>query len=165
MANHWYPRDDIAKQALIDQYLESHHSGLRKGGEFLFFQLFLPKLVGEENAKKIATPAYLGYQESFFNKSLDVIEEVWLARAETEGQSNYLTGVSEMPTIADISAACELIQFKFMPEKYEEIMGERPRIKRWMERMMNFPEMKEAHEFFEHGVAKFLSRKKPGPKL
>ena len=99
VASHWYPAD-IRKKALVDQYLDLHHAGFRKGGMLIFYQEFLPKMIGKENAEQIITPEYLGYEGAMFNKTLDVVEEAWLGNperieeAKKIGEFNFMTGVS-----------------------------------------------------------------------
>lgn len=40
IADHWYPREDLAKQAKINEFLDFHHTGTRKC-TYLYFHLVL----------------------------------------------------------------------------------------------------------------------------
>ena len=56
------------------------------------------------------------WQESLYEKGLAVMEESWLGNsarlkeAEAKNEFNWIAGVSQKPTIADISAASEIVQ-------------------------------------------------------
>ena len=56
--DHWYPKDP-EKRAKVNEYLDSHHSNLRRGGELIFLKLFMPFILGPEKAKKLVKPNYL----------------------------------------------------------------------------------------------------------
>ena len=49
VADHWYPNTkDLKKRALIDQYLDWHHSSLRAGaGQTVFKSMFAPAMLGK----------------------------------------------------------------------------------------------------------------------
>ncbi len=68
--------------------------------------------------------------------------EKWLS------QSKFLCG--ETMTIADISAACELHQIKFLKKSYEEY----PHLNRWMKEMHSLPQMKDVHKFVNVAIKK-----------
>ena len=92
--DHWYPAD-VKKRALVDQYLDWHHSFLRQGASrSVFLKLFLPMLTG-----KVATEAELDFYRVYLRRSL-VMMDGWLS------QSKYLCG--PQISIADLSAAHEL---------------------------------------------------------
>ena len=47
VADHWYPADP-RKRALVDQYLDWHHSWLRLGASrSVFLPVFMPMLTGQ----------------------------------------------------------------------------------------------------------------------
>ena len=49
---------------MIDQYLESHHSGLRQGSKIIFLTRFLANMIGEEAAQKRAPPELISFLET-----------------------------------------------------------------------------------------------------
>ena len=65
VAAHWYPIDP-KKRAMVDQYLDWHHSFLRRGAAGLVFgKLFAPMLLG-----KAAPDEDLKFAEGVLKKSL-----------------------------------------------------------------------------------------------
>lgn len=67
----------------------------------------------------------------------------------------YLTG-SE-PTIADISAACELAQTNAIT-KLAAFKPKFPKVYAWLERMLAIPEMKSIHEKVIPQLTKFFNQ-------
>ncbi len=70
--------------------------------------------MGPEKAAKYISPIYLKEIEQKLSTSLQIIETkilgdvTRLAQAESKGQFNWIAGVGEQPTLADLSAVCEL---------------------------------------------------------
>ena len=76
-----------------------------------------------------------------------MMETYWLA------QTPYLTGAE--PTIADLSAACELAQTKAIPF-FDDYPQKYPKVYAWLERMLNIPEINELHGKVIPGLRKFF---------
>ena len=92
-ADHWYP-SNLRKRALVDQYLDQHHSVLRVGVTMSALTLTMPRISG-----KPIDLAYFNQCKATLHKALGDLE----ARLS---KNNYLCG--DKKTIADLSAACEL---------------------------------------------------------
>lgn len=91
---HFYPAD-LKERAIVDQYLDWHHTFLRQGaGGLIFRRCFAPALLG-----KTFSEEELAFHETYLKRSLNLMER-WLTK------SKYLCG--NQMTIADISAAHEL---------------------------------------------------------
>ena len=94
VADHWYPKD-ARKRAVVDQYLDMHHSYIRQGiGAYTFKKLFAPMIIN-----KVYKEEELEFHKIMLARSLRNFEE-------RLSQSKFLCG-NEM-TIADLSAAMEL---------------------------------------------------------
>ena len=72
-----------------------------------------------------------------FQRALSLIETYWLK------ETPYLTG--QEPTIADLSAACELAQTNAIP-KFAAFKPKYPKVYAWLDRMLTIPEMKAIHD-------------------
>ena len=94
LPDHWYPKDP-RKRAKVDEYLDWHHNGLRLGAGGYLFRKYISPFTGKAAPKEAIQESVM-----IFKKALSLMETYWLA------STPYLTG-SE-PTIADLSAACEL---------------------------------------------------------
>ena len=93
-ADHWYPKD-LKKRALVDMYLDQHHTYMRAGvAGFVFKRLFSPGMTGRAFEDK-----ELDFHRIMFKRSMRIVEERLT-------KNTFLCGPE--PTIADISAACEL---------------------------------------------------------
>ena len=94
LPDHWYPKD-LKKRALVDMYLDQHHSYLRQGvGSYIFKKLFSPTMGG-----RVYKDNELDFHRIMLKRSLRLIE----GRLD---KTRYLCS-NEM-SIADLSAACEL---------------------------------------------------------
>ncbi|CDW75323.1 glutathione s-transferase domain-containing protein [Stylonychia lemnae] len=131
LPDHWYPKEPRLR-AKVDQYLDWHHTFLRQGSSiFVFMKLFAPKLF-----QKTLPEEQLKFQFTYLTRSLSLMER-WLA------QSKYLCG--EQMTIADISAACELIQTKFIAFD----LAKWPKVQAWLKHMVEEnPTILEVHQPF-----------------
>ena len=119
LTENWYPKD-LKKRAIVDQYLDWHHTMLRQGAAgFVFRKTFGPKLTG-----KTYTEEELNFHETYLKRSLNLMER-WLS------QSQYLCGNEK--TIADISASHELDQTKFLA--YD--LTKWPKVKQWLHKMID----------------------------
>ena len=91
--DHWYPAD-LRKRAVVDMYLDQHHSFLRVGSSLSLSTLLSPRMTG-----KPIDSAMLKYSKNFLKRSLVDLETRLSLHA-------YICGPEK--TIADLAAACEL---------------------------------------------------------
>eukprot|EP00347_Sterkiella_histriomuscorum_P008931 403343194 len=144
LPEHWYPKDP-RQRAKVDQYLDWHHTFLRQGSSiYAFMKLFMPKLMN----KKIPEEQ-LKFQYSYLTRSLNLMER-WLT------ENIFLTG--HQMTIADISAACELSQTRFIALD----LSQWPKVQAWFNKIVvENPVVNEVHQPF----FKFASEITSQPKL
>lgn len=108
------------------------------------FRKYISPLTGKPATKESIEESLV-----IFARSLKLLETYWLANTP------YLN--SDQPTIADISAACELAQtttlllFVDNPKKF-------PKVYAWLERMLAMPGMKEIHDKTLPFMAKFFKK-------
>ena len=95
LADHWYPKDPRAR-AKVDEYLDWHHNGLRLGAGGFIFRKYVSPFTGKPAPKEAIEESKV-----IFKRALSLMEKYWL-----QGDKKYL--ISDQPTIADVSAACEL---------------------------------------------------------
>ncbi|CAD8174407.1 unnamed protein product [Paramecium octaurelia] len=126
----FYP-SDIVEQARLDQYLDWHHTGTRNVTITARDFVFLPKLFGK--------PAPENKDERFKELAwyLSAFEEIFLGG----GKHKYILGFAE-PTIADLSAICELtslllLNFDLTPH---------PHLHQYIKHILSIPEVKEVHQ-------------------
>jgi glutathione S-transferase len=128
--NHWYPAD-AKKRGKVDEYLDWHHGNIRAGASTYFgYKYLLPSrgIKVSENAIKT--------QYDLTQKALSMIETYWL----NDENQKYLIG--DEITIADLSLACELQ----MTLGYNLDYSKYPRTKAYLDRMNNYPGVKELFE-------------------
>ena len=140
---HWYPRD-IKKRAAVDMYLDQHHSYLRQGvGGYIFKKLFSPGMTG-----RVYKDHELDFHRIMLKRSLRLVE----ARLS---KTSYLCG-NEM-TIADLSAACELDQTRFIG--YD--LSPYPKTQAWLFKMIDEqPVVLEIHKTMRKLAAMSLAKQK-----
>ena len=101
----WYPREDLAKQAKINEYLDYHHLRTRKCAYLVFHLLFNPIL-------KTGDPTFEeGNTRKVIASSLNFFEKVYL-------KGKFIGG--DKPCIADLAAfyevtMLELLDFDYSP--------------------------------------------------
>ncbi|CDW72288.1 glutathione s-transferase domain-containing protein [Stylonychia lemnae] len=128
--DHWYPKDP-ALRAKVDEYLDWHHSNLRKGAEGVFLtSYFLPL-----TQKQVPHDEVINSM-NYLKASLQTIETYWLKNPNKK----YL--ITDEVTLADLSAACELAQL--LPLE-SQTLREYPKVMAWMSRMCSIPEVKDLH--------------------
>jgi len=99
MDDHWYPAD-LVTRARIDQFLDWHHTYLRRGSSQLVFSSQFGVALGQLTPEQAARGTKEG--QALLNKSLKRMEQSYLPSAE-----GFLMGQAQ-PSIADLSAATEL---------------------------------------------------------
>ena len=116
--DHWYPADP-RQRAQVDMYLDQHHSFLRVGLTQSILELGLPRITGKPHNKQS------------FKKSRAILEKT-LAYLELKLTANpFICGTEK--TLADLSAACELDQGKWVAHD----LSKYPKVKEWLERMID----------------------------
>ena len=134
VADNWYPKD-LKKRALVDRYLDWHHSNTRLCARYFASQF-----------KELFPPGFITFtpesQIIFVNAAFKYIESVFLK------DTKFLAG--DEISIADLSAACEIMQLKCTPFDF----GKFPKLEEWLNRCMEYPEMKEAHKVFLNNLPK-----------
>jgi len=132
-----YPKDPVIVSK-IDEYLDWHHSNLRKAAWYIF-----------KNINPDA-PAVSGYiKEKLDNDFLDSIltlENYFLK------DDKFIGGADEM-SIADIGAFFELYELVILDFDFSPY----PKISKWMKTILNIPEMKDANKEFIDGLKRFLN--------
>jgi len=131
VADHWYPRD-FNKRLEIEKYLDWHHLGLRQpAARMVVLHVFAKAL------KKEVTEKELIEAEVDLKASLSLIESHWL-------KSKFIAN-NDNPSIADLSAVCELTQLRLIDVNYISY-GTYPNIKEYIERMSKVAGFEGAHE-------------------
>lgn len=137
-ADHWYPSDP-KKMALVDRYLDWHHSNLRQGSSsYVFFTLF-PNL----NKKNVD----LNELKILLDNSLDMIDKFFL------GKNKFIAG--DEISIADLSCACEIVQQQLIGTDISKYLN----INKWLDNVLEIKEVKEAHKQFYKAVNEFGIKK------
>ena len=150
--DNWYPKD-LKKRAQVDMYLDQHHGYLRAGiGGYIFKLLFSPTMTGITFKE-----SELSYEKTMQKRSLRLIEARLVA-------TRYLC--SDEVSIADLSAACELDQSKFIGLDLDPY----PKTKAWLYHMIDDnPTLLEIHgpmrQFAAMALAKAKKEAAAAPKL
>lgn len=125
--DHWYPKHDRRKRALIDAYLDWHHTNTRRCAQFIVSQEypnvdFVKKLNINTETEKKAVIYTLKTMEQHFLKN-----------------TKFIYG-DEM-TLADLSACCEIMQLKFINFDFSPY----PILTAWLERCMDHKVLQDVH--------------------
>jgi glutathione S-transferase len=128
VADNLYPKN-LENRALVDQYLDWHHSNTRHCAYYLFtfFPTALSKdlKIDRDNEKRI------------MENALTTINDVFLKH-----DKGFIAG--DQISIADISAVCEINQLQLIG--YD--LNRYAKLKLWLDRCMAFEELKSAHQIF-----------------
>ena len=145
LSDHWYPKDP-EKRAMVDQYLDWHHSNLRLacGGQ-VFKTIFGPLMGMTFTAEEIEV------HKRSFRKCMRLMEKMLQGR-------KYLCG--DDISIADLSAACELTQIGYMG--YD--LSQHKIVNDWHKRILAIPEVYNTHKVCFEGIAKVAARRKQAEK-
>ncbi|XP_022085884.1 glutathione S-transferase T1-like [Acanthaster planci] len=118
VADHWYPAD-LKVRAKVDQYLDWHHTGLRKQGVDVFVGMIFTPMGGQPiDEDKLAKDF------EAFDKALGTIEKVFL------GDKQFLA--SDKISIADICCLSEIMQI--IPIQRTDLLAKYPKLAAWKER-------------------------------
>lgn len=144
--NNFYPTDALGA-AKVDQYLDWHQTNTRRVYNFLIATI---------------TPMFPKGHFDYYNKeeeektmlrAFKMIDTIWLQNKD------FL--VSNEISIADISAFSEIISLAVFDWDFSEF----PNLKKWLERVIQYKEMKKAHEGFFKIIQDMKDNKRTFPKL
>ncbi|KAI6652523.1 Glutathione S-transferase theta-2B-like [Oopsacas minuta] len=112
LPDHWYPKD-LERRALVDQYLDWHHSTIRIGCAHWFF--------AQHIARQPPTHHVIVDSKATLLKAFSILNDYTLQ------DNKFLTG--EMISIADIQAICELTQHWMVGRN---VYSGYPNIEKWV---------------------------------
>lgn len=139
---HWYPTDPKA-MALVDRYLDWHHSYLRNGSSTTVFNtLFAPRMGITKNVN-------LEDSRKLMMFSLTFIDQFYL------GKNKFIAG--DQISIADLSAVCEVSQVLLLGVDLSVYKN----LSAWFQKIMAMPEVEKVHQVF----FKVLKKLNPEPKF
>ena len=121
VADYFYPENNIKLRGKIDQYLDGHHLNLRLACGTWAFRKFVLPAIGRPVPK-----AMLKECEVARNKTFRILNRILY-------KSNFICS-NEKPTLADISAFCEIRQYFILVNCQLELKY--PNVYDWMMRMM-----------------------------
>lgn len=134
VADYFYPENNLKLRSRIDQYLDNHHLNLRLAcGTFIFRKYVLPA-IGKPLPK-----AMLKECEVARNKTFRILNRILY-------KSNFICS-NEKPTLADISAICEVRQYFILVNCELELKY--PNVYDWMQRMMKIPEISDQDKYIK----------------
>jgi len=140
--NHWCPKES-KNMALVDRYLDWHHSYLRAGSlTTVFNTIFAPKMGISNNVD-------LEESRKLMLFSLKFIDEFFLR------DTKFIAG-NEI-SIADLSAACEVSQGLLVGVDLSVYKN----LSAWYKKIMAIPEVNKVHQVF----FKLLKEYQPDPKF
>ncbi|CAN4127383.1 unnamed protein product [Withania somnifera] len=152
IADHWYPAD-LYKRVKVESMLDWHRSNFPRGqGGYVFRSIVAPAIGLPLN------PQAASEVEEILIVSLATIESVWL---QQKGQ--FLLG-NDQPSIADLSLACEIMQFELLDEEdRERILGPFKRVLKWLGDTKNAmaPHFEEVHSILYDLKEKFQNQRRP----
>ncbi|WAR03517.1 GSTT1-like protein [Mya arenaria] len=121
LPEHWYPRNDLLKQARIEEYLHWQHLNTRLQAAMVFQQKLILPVARQskiDQAKvdrfKAELPKVISHIDTYFLKD-----------------DKYIGG--DEVSVADLLGVCELMQL--YPVYEEDLYLANPRVKAWMERV------------------------------
>jgi len=125
VAEHWYPRQDVQKQGRVDEFLNWHHTGLRKHCVGYFLTLFRTR-IGVGRFTKIPFDA---------EKIKELREGVVAAVKEMD--EYFLKGrqflAGDEISVADLAGYCELVHLEAVGEEGTYTANEN--VNAWMKRV------------------------------
>jgi len=137
VVDHWYPKD-FKQRIKIDEYLDWHHTGVRKGAASLFGAKFLMPRQGKEPPRAETIQRY----ETDVESSLEAMETFWL-------KDSLFIGASK-PSIADLSSFCEFSQLKTIKYNFSKWQ----KVSQWMKRMEELPHYDESFAILNKVLSK-----------
>lgn len=122
VAEHWYPRSDLQKQARVEEYLHWQHLNTRMQAAMVFQQ----KLIMPVARQAKIDEAKLNRFKAELPKVIKHIDEYFLK------DGKYIGGADDV-SVADLLGVCELTQL--YPVFEEEIYNSNVKVKDWMNRV------------------------------
>ncbi|EEF51172.1 glutathione S-transferase T1 [Ricinus communis] len=151
--DHWYPAD-LFKRAKIHSVLDWHHSNLRRGAAAFVLNTALAPALGLPLNPQAAAEA-----EKILSASLSKIESFWL-----KGSGRFLLG-GNLPSIADLSLVCEIMQLEVLDEKdCNRILGPHKKVQQWIEdiKRVTRPHFDEVHKVLFRAKARLQKQQSVG---
>jgi glutathione S-transferase len=142
VADNWYPKD-LKLEAKVNQYLDWHHTGIRKSGIDIFVGMVLQPLFG-----KPIDEEQLAKDFEAFDKALGTIEKAFL------GDKKFLA--SDKISIADICCLSELMQI--IPVQRTDLLAKYPKLAAWKDRAVK--ELKPAYDDVFKALFEFSAEQK-----
>jgi len=135
VADHWYPKD-LKKRAIVNEYLDWHHTATRKIATYSFAKVIGPR-IGQVTPRHVVEAA-----EKDVEYALSKLDTVWL-----NGRP-YIAG--DEISIADLSAFSEVSNIKLLKMD----ISSKPNLSKWMSTMEKVEGYGEAFEVFQKVLAK-----------
>ena len=143
----WYPREDLAKQAKINQFLDFHHLNTRRCSYLAFHLLFAPIL-------KTGDPTFdEKHAYRTVRSALRNFEAIYL-------QDKKFVG-GDQPCIADLVAFFDITMLEVLDFDYSNY----PKIIRWIGEMRKLEGVRKADEKFEKNKDMIKGLRKQNAKL
>ena len=73
VSSHFYPEHDPYKVALVDQYLDSHLDGIRRGAHLVGVESYFSLRFSEEVMKHLRNPETMEFLWMRFHSNLDTL--------------------------------------------------------------------------------------------
>ena len=144
----WYPRENLFRKALIDQYLDYHHMNTR----FVFTNKFAKSFFGPI-IEKVGKKGKRGYDvEMRVPILLKYFDDLL-------GKQNYIA--DNVISIADLSFTCEINQFKLI----EYDLSVYKNLAAYLKNMNEMPEMIEVNQVADKLSNKIFKNENPQPKF
>eukprot|EP00198_Chlamydomonas_reinhardtii_P011603 XP_001700940.1 predicted protein [Chlamydomonas reinhardtii] len=129
VAEHWFPRSDLAHRARVEAALHWYQGNIRAGAAKLSFHKVIAKRLGVPSDERVALDALKTLQ-----LALSALQDVWLGG----GVRRFMTG--ELPCAADLLACCELEQLRMLRAvehgtDMEALMAPYPQVLAWQQRV------------------------------
>ncbi|EFJ51768.1 hypothetical protein VOLCADRAFT_56687 [Volvox carteri f. nagariensis] len=126
---HWYPRSDPVRRALVDSALHWYQGNIRAGAMRLSFHKVIARRLGQQGDERVAADGLKTLQVA-----LSGLQSYWLSG----GARPFMTGTQ--PSAADLLCACELEQLIMLrtPDHgtcLGEIMAPYPVVQAWRQRV------------------------------
>ncbi|KAL4223753.1 Glutathione S-transferase theta-1 [Mactra antiquata] len=121
LADHWYPQNDLMKQARIEEYLHWQHLNTRMQCAMVFQQKLIMPVARQAQIDEKKVQRF----KAEIPKVINHIDQYFL------GDNKFIAG--DEISVADILGVCELMQL--YPVYEEQLYTSNDKVKAWMERV------------------------------
>ncbi|XP_045172677.2 glutathione S-transferase theta-1-like isoform X1 [Mercenaria mercenaria] len=122
LPEHWYPKNDLQKQARIEEYLHWQHLNTRMQAAMVFQQKLIMPVARQGKIDEVKVNRF----KAELPKIIEHIDQYFLK------DGKYIGGNDDV-SVADLLGACELLQL--YPVFEEDIYETNKKVKQWMERV------------------------------